>query len=132
MSPQKIPSRRSERFPWSLRDCRALVALREAHPYDLRRVSSFPPLPSPNRRLYSSSSNSRSTWFFRKSDRRPIATFLNKDIARSLRGLQNSADCGHLPAPFSGFAVESLSSLRRQSVVPCPPVVFSGFPFAID
>src|SRR5260370_128566 len=51
MSPQKIPSRQSERVPWSLRDCRALVALREAHPYDLCLASSFPLLPSPNRRL---------------------------------------------------------------------------------
>src|SRR5213082_2850377 len=49
-----------------------------------------------------------------------------------LRGLQNSGDGRHLPAPFSCFAVEPLSSLRRQSVVPCPPVVLGWPPFAID
>src|SRR5205823_13901145 len=53
-----------------------------------------------------SSSNSRSTWFFRKSDRRPLAKFLNKDMARPPRGLQNYDDCRHLPAPYSCLAVE--------------------------
>src|SRR6266699_925128 len=132
MSPQNIPSRQSERVPWSLRDCRALVALREAHPYDLRLASSFPPLPSPNRRLVLHPTLGR-LGFFGKATAGHLQNFSTRTwLARSLRGLQNSADCGHLPAPFSCFAVEPLSSLRRQSVVPCQPVVFSGVPFAID
>jgi hypothetical protein len=55
----------------------------------------------------------------------------SSDMAR-LRRLQDSGDGRHLPAPFSCFAVESLSSLVCQGVVLCAPAVLCGFPFASD
>src|SRR5216683_6317924 len=39
----------------------------------------------------------------------------------TLRSLENPRDCCDLPAPLSRFAIEPLSSLRRQSVVPRSP-----------
>jgi len=46
--------------------------------------------------------------------------------------LQNSGNRRCLPAPFSRFAVQPLSSLLRQSVVLSSPAVLGGFPLASD
>jgi hypothetical protein len=57
--------------------------------------------------------------------------FRSNDTVR-LRGLQDSGDRRHLPSPFSGFAVEPLSSLLCQDVILCAPAILGGFPFASD
>jgi hypothetical protein len=46
--------------------------------------------------------------------------------------LQNSGNRHCLPAPFSRFAVQPLSSMLRQSVVLSSPAVLGGFPLASD
>src|SRR5882724_892713 len=50
-SPQRIPSRQRERLPLQVQGRRAPGARREGTPCGSCLVSSFPPLPSPNRRL---------------------------------------------------------------------------------
>src|SRR6266550_89055 len=50
-SPRRIPSCQSERLPLQVQGRRAPVERREGHSCDSCLVSSFHPLPSPNRRL---------------------------------------------------------------------------------